>query len=130
MHRVRQAVRENKLRANTTICEASYHPYLAISGQGWVLEDDDTIVAFAIGERDTGNIWALFVHQDHEGKGYGKQVQAPMTQWLFEQGLHRLHLSTGAGTRAQGFYTATGWTFTGIDADGDAHYERLRRQDA
>jgi GNAT superfamily N-acetyltransferase len=125
MHKVRQAVRENKLSANTRIREETYTPYLETTGRGWVLEENGAIVAFAIGERETGNIWAVFVHQDHEGRGYGRMVQEPMVQWLFAQGLKRLHLTTGAGTRAQGFYAATGWTYTGTDADGDAAFERL-----
>jgi GNAT superfamily N-acetyltransferase len=126
MHRVRKAVRENKLSLNTKIHEETYAPYLETIGRGWVLEEDGVIVAFAIGEHTTGNIWALFVHQDHEGKGYGSKVQEPMIQWLFAQGLDRIHLTTGANTRAQGFYTATGWTFTGIDTHGDAAFERRR----
>jgi GNAT superfamily N-acetyltransferase len=126
MHRVRKAVRENKLSPNTKIHEETYIPYLENIGRGWVLEEDGVIVAFAIGEHQTGNIWAVFVHQDHEGKGYGRKVQEPMIEWLFAQGLDRIHLTTGANTRAQGFYTATGWTFTGIDIYGDAAFERLR----
>ncbi len=125
MHMVRLAVRENKLGVNTKIREETYTPYLTTIGRGWVLEESGTIVAFAIGERETGNIWAVFVHQDHEGKGYGRMVQEPMVQWLFSQGLCRLHLTTGVGTRAQGFYAATGWTLTGIDLNGDAAFERL-----
>jgi len=127
MHRVRKAVRENKLAINTKIHEDAYVPYLETIGRGWVLEEDGVVVAFAIGEHRTGNIWAVFVHQDHEGKGYGRKVQQPMIEWLFDQGLDRIHLTTGAGTRAQGFYTATGWTFTGIDVHGDAAFERLRQ---
>lgn len=130
MHKVRQAVRENKLGAHTRINEEAYIPYLVTIGRGWVLEEDGTVVAFAIGESETGNIWALFVHEDHEGKGYGKRVQEPMVDWLFAQGLARIHLTTGAGTRAQGFYAATGWTLTGIDSYGDAVYERFRPADA
>lgn len=124
MQRVRNAVRENKLSPNTKINEASYLPYLESIGRGWVLVEDGVIVAFAIGESQTGNIWAVFVHEEHEGKGYGRAVQQPMIAWLFSQGLDRLHLTTGAGTRAEGFYLATGWTYTGIDAYGDAAYER------
>jgi len=126
MHRVRCAVRENKLGPNTKIREESYASYLETIGRGWVLEEYGVIVAFAIGERESGNIWAVFVHEDHEGKGYGRMVQEPMVQWLFAQGLNRIHLTTGAGTRAEGFYAATGWTFAGIDSYGDAAYERFR----
>jgi GNAT superfamily N-acetyltransferase len=129
MHRVRRAVRENKLGVNTKINEEAYIPYLDTIGRGWVLEEEGVIVAFAIGEIESGNIWAVFVHEDHEGKGYGRMVQEPMVEWLFAQGLERIHLTTGAGTRAQGFYAATGWTFTGIDAYGDAAYERCRPLD-
>lgn len=127
MHRVRKAVRENKLSPNTKINEASYLPYLESIGRGWVLEENGTIVAFAIGESTTGNIWAVFVHEDHERKGYGRLVQQPMIDWLFAQGLDRIHLTTGAGTRAQGFYSATGWTYMGMDAYGDAAYELRKR---
>jgi GNAT superfamily N-acetyltransferase len=87
MHRVRKAVRENKLSPNTKIHEETYVPYLETIGRGWVLEEHGVIVAFAIGEHQTGNIWAVFVHQDHEGKGYGRKVQEPMIAWLFAQGL-------------------------------------------
>jgi len=80
MHMVRLAVRENKLGVNTKIREETYTPYLTTIGRGWVLEESGTIVAFAIGERETGNIWAVFVHQDHDGKGYGRMVQEPMVQ--------------------------------------------------
>lgn len=126
MHAVRKAVRENKLSVNTKIDEGAYIPYLERIGRGWVLEENGAIVAFAIGERQTGNIWALFVHEDHEGKGYGRMVQEPMVDWLFSQGLDRIHLTTGADTRAVGFYAATGWTYIGLDAHGDAAFERVR----
>jgi GNAT superfamily N-acetyltransferase len=126
MHRVRLAVRENKLSANTKIQEETYLPYLESIGRGWVLEVDGGIVAFAIGEVETGNIWAMFVHQDHDGKGFGRMIQEPMIEWLFSQGLKRIHLTTGAGTRAEGFYVATGWTPIGMDDHGDAVFERVR----
>ena len=50
MHRVRKAVRENKLAINTKIHEDTYVPYLETIGRGWVLEEDGIVVAFAIGE--------------------------------------------------------------------------------
>lgn len=125
MHVVRLAVRENKLSPNSKIREETYIPYLETIGRGWVLVENEIVVAFAIGERETGNIWALFVHEEHEGKGYGKLVQEPMVHWLFSLGLSRIHLSTGAGTRAEGFYAATGWTRIGLDSNGDALFERF-----
>ena len=123
MHVVRRAVRENPLTSNA-IREEHYIPAIESTGRGWVVEEDGVVVAFAVGNAETGNIWALFVHPDHEGKGYGTNLQDAMLQWLFEQGLSRVYLGTAPGTRAQGFYEATGWKFTGIDSRGEATYER------
>jgi len=124
MHKVRLAVRENPL-TTSAIREEHYVPAIESTGRGWVIEEQGEVVAFAVGNSTTGNIWALFVHPDHEGKGYGKALHNVMVSWLFEQGLDRLHLATGTGTRAQGFYEATGWHFVGLNANGEAVYERF-----
>ena len=123
MHAVRRAVRENKLISDA-IREEHYVPAIESTGRGWIIEEDETVVAFAVGNAETGNIWALFVHLEHEGKGYGKKLQDTMIRWLFDKGLTRVYLSTAPGTRAQSFYEATGWKFTGIDSRGEATYER------
>jgi GNAT superfamily N-acetyltransferase len=127
MHVVRRAVRENPLTSNV-IREEHYIPAIESTGRGWIVEEDGVVIAFAVGNAETGNIWALFVHPDHEGKGYGTKLQDAMLQWLFEQGLTRVYLGTAPGTRAQRFYEATGWKFTGIDSRGEATYERYAPQ--
>jgi len=124
MHIVRLAVRENRL-TTSAVTEEHYIPAIESTGRGWVIEDHGEVIAFAIGNSETGNIWALFVHPNHEGKGYGRSLQDVMVSWLFEQGLTRLHLDTELGTRAQRFYEASGWTCVGHDADGEALYERF-----
>src|SRR5687768_15326914 len=105
MHRVRMAVRENRLTPGA-IGEDEYVREIEITGRGWVVVDDGEIVGFAIGNRDTGNIWALFVDPGHEGRDHGRRLHAAMVEWLFAQGLPRLRLSTEPGTRAQKFYEA------------------------
>ena len=122
MHAVRRAVRENRLVTNA-ITEESYIPAIETTGRGWVIEKQGEVVGFAVGNAETGNIWALFVHPDHEGQGYGRALQDVMVNWLFAQGLTRLHLDTGPGTRAQRFYEATGWQYIGLDDKGEALYE-------
>ena len=123
MHRVRLAVRENRL-TTLAIREEHYIPAIEATGRGWVIDKHGVVVAFAIGNSDTGNIWALFVHPDHEGQGHGRALQHVMVGWLFEQGLTRLYLTTEPGTRAQRFYENTGWFFVEIDSKGEAVYER------
>lgn len=124
MHAVRLAVRENRL-TTTAVTAASYLPQMETTGRGWVVEQDGVVVAFAVGNAHTGNIWALFVHPDHERRGHGRALHDVMVAWLFAQGLERLHLETQPGTRAQRFYEAAGWRACGRDARGDLRFELL-----
>jgi len=125
MHRVRLAVRENRLTSDA-VTEAHYLPAIEQTGRGWVIERRGEIVAFAVGNAQTGNIWALFVDPAHERLGYGKRLHDAMVDWLWAQGLPRLWLTTEPGTRAQRFYETAGWRYTGVADHGDAGYELLR----
>ena len=126
MHRVRLAVRENRL-TSTALGEADYVPEIEASGRGWVIEAQREIVAFAVGNARTHNIWALFVAPGHEGRGYGRKLHDTMVEWLFDQGIERLWLSTGPGTRAQRFYEAASWSFRRVLPSGEHHLEIERR---
>ncbi len=121
MHRVRKAVLENRLTSNK-IREEHYVPYLEELGRSWVaLNDVGEVLGFAAGNKETGNIWALFVHPDAEGKGIGKQLHDIMIAWLFSTGLRELNLSTDAKTRAQQFYERAGWSLVKVE-DSEAFY--------
>lgn len=122
MHRVRLAVRENRLTSNA-ISEADYVPAIEISGRGWVIERNGEVVAFAIGNSETGNIWALFVDPAHERQGYGRQLLDHMVSWLWGQNLEVLSLSTAPGTRAQHFYQSAGWCEIGRTPKGEVQFE-------
>ena len=125
MHRVRLAVRENRLRSGA-IDHAEYVREIGETGRGWVVEEAGEVVAFAVGNAKTGNIWALFVDPAHERRGHGRRLHDVMVAWLFSRGLDLLWLTTDPGTRAQRFYDAAGWSFAGMLPDGEARYE-LRR---
>lgn len=121
MHRVRKAVLENRLTSNR-IREEHYVPYLEELGRSWVaLNDAEEVLGFAAGNKETGNIWALFVHPDAEGKGMGKQLHDMMIAWLFSTGLRELNLSTGTKTRAEKFYERAGWTLINVE-ESEAFY--------
>lgn len=122
MHRVRLAVRENTLSSPDRISEADYVAALAQLGRTWVIATDGEIVAFATGYK-SGNIWALFVHPDHEGVGHGKALHSVMIQWLWSLGLTRLWLTTSPGTRAEGFYRSLGWQPCGVVVSGELRFE-------
>ena len=122
MHRIRMAVRENRLRTSV-VTEEHYVPAIETLGRGWVAEVEGRIVGFAIGNGETGNIWALFVDPEHEGRGHGRALHDVMVEWLFSRGLRHLWLGTDPGTRAERFYRAAGWRHTGNAANGEALYE-------
>lgn len=126
MQRVRMAVRENRL-ISTVITDADYRQAIAHSGRGWVIEVGGQVVGFAVGNRITGNIWALFVDPDHEGRGYGRTLHDEMVAWLWSQGLGKLWLTTESGTRAEHFYLRAGWTPVGTTERGEMQFERVRK---
>jgi GNAT superfamily N-acetyltransferase len=95
------------------------------TGRGWVIESEGAIVAFAIGNAENGNIWALFVDPTHEHRGYGRLLHDTMVEWLFSRGLERLWLTTEPGTRAQRFYEAAGWERIGLTNSGELRFERI-----
>ncbi len=125
MQRIRHAVRENRL-VSTTISDDQVREAIEKTGRGWVIESEGEVVAFAVGNAANGNIWALFVHPDHERRGYGRLLHDTMMEWLFSRGLERLWLTTEPGTRAQRFYEAAGWERIGLTASGELRYERSK----
>jgi GNAT superfamily N-acetyltransferase len=123
IQRVRHSVRENRLTSGV-ITDAAVVDAIERTGRGWVVEIDGRIVGFAVGNAQTGNIWALFVEPAHEGQGHGRRLHDTMVQWLLSRGLSRLWLSTEPGTRAQRFYEAAGWSSSGVLPSGELLFER------
>jgi GNAT superfamily N-acetyltransferase len=97
--------------------------YITIRGRGWVCEIGLMIVGFAIADLRENNIWALFIHPDHEKKGIGKQLHQLMLNWYFENSGQTVWLSTSPGTRAEFFYRKAGWKETGIYGKGEIKFE-------
>ena len=123
LHSIRIAVKENILPDPLLITEADYANFLTIRGKGWLCEIENTIVGFAIIDLKERNIWALFVHPDHERKGIGKQLQEIMLNWYFENNDETLWLGTSSGTRAESFYRKSGWKEVGRRKNGEIKFE-------
>jgi GNAT superfamily N-acetyltransferase len=79
----------------------------------WVAEQDGVIVGFSMAERDTANIFALFVLPAFEGRGLGSMLLQASEAWLRELGHSHSILNTEPGTRAFAFYRRKGWEETG-----------------
>jgi GNAT superfamily N-acetyltransferase len=128
MSRIRIAVKENALSNPGRITEAMYRDYLEALGRGWVAELDGAMIGFSYADRTDASIWALFVDPEREGLGAGKQLLRLAVDWLFEIGNDEIRLGTAAGTRADRFYAAQGWTREDMKDDVEVWF-RLRRAD-
>ena len=123
IQRVRHSVRENVLTSGV-ITDEEVVDYLERIGRGWVVVDAaNEVIAFAIGNAQDGNIWALFVDPEHEARGHGRRLHDAMVAWLWSRGLERLWLSTTPQTRAQRFYERAGWINKGPLASGEVRFE-------
>lgn len=123
MHVIRLAVRENTLSSPDRISPADYVAALT-RGRGWVAEVAGLIIGFAFGDT-SGNVWALFVHPDHEHQGVGHALHLALVQWLESNAQRPIWLSTAPGTRAEAFYREHGWRDCGIVASGERRFEWL-----
>ena len=125
--RIRYAVRENTLTPGR-ISDEDVRREIEDTGRGWVAEEGGAVVAFAIGNARTGNIWALFVDPAYQGRGHGARLHHTMVEWLWSQGLDTLWLSTGTETKARAFYERRGWRDAGAYGSVERRYE-LERAD-
>jgi len=126
LQRVRLAVRENRLSDPSRIGVDEYLQHLGPVGRTWVVADASSIVGFASGRHVDGNIWALFVDPGAEGLGVGSRLHDAMVDWLFDQGLATLWLTTACGTRAEAFYRRRGWQQEGQHPQGEVRLVRRR----
>lgn len=125
---VRLSVRENILSDPNRITPDLYETYLYKAGKGWLCIVDSEVVGFSVASLNDASIWALFVKPSHEGRGIGRRLLHLATGWLFEMGATSIFLSTGVGTRADGWYERQGWKRGDIRPDGEVCY-RLDKSD-
>ena len=123
MHVVRTSVKENQLSNPNLISFKDYEEYLTKRGKGWVIEIEHFVVGFAIVELLNKNVWALFVHPDHEGKIVGRMLHDEMMSWYFGHTEQTIWLSTSPNTRAERFYEKSGWKKTGFQPNGELRFE-------
>lgn len=119
---VRYAVRENTL-APGKLTDEDLRREIEDAGRGWVVEEEGSIKGFAIGNARTGNIWALFILPESQGRGYGSRLHDVMIRWLRVQGAPTPWLTTGRDTHAAGFYERRGWRLVKVSDNGEALYE-------
>jgi GNAT superfamily N-acetyltransferase len=89
---------------------------------GHLCADDDVIVGYCFGDKDTGEIAVLAVLPQYEGRGVGRVLLSKVVEDLWSLGHRRLFLgcSSDVSHRSYGFYRHLGWSPTGtFDTNGD-----------
>jgi len=127
MMAIRGGARENRL-VSVSIDEADYVRAMTVDGRAWVCEVAGEVVGFCCGRVTQGDVWALFVREEFEGRGIGSTLLALVEDWLFAQGLASIWLATAPGTRAEALYRRRGWTVRGVKASGELDFVRARRR--
>jgi len=118
IHEVRQGTAENRLTDPSRVTPEEVAWYLdhAIF---LVAEDDADIQGFACANPQTGYVWALFVIDGAQGRGYGTALLDAALAQLRQAGNRQAFLTTDPATRAAGFYAARGWAASGENLDAD-----------
>lgn len=125
---VRNSVKENTLSNPDLVTDQDCEEFMFERGKGWVCEIERQIVGFAVADLKESNIWALFINPEFEGKGIGSKLQTIMLDWYFENGKENVWLGTTPNTRAEKFYSKTGWTKTGMYGTDEVKFEMSRKQ--
>jgi GNAT superfamily N-acetyltransferase len=130
MSRVRTSVIENALTAAQLAARGITNDSVAASlladSKGWVAERAGEIVGFAIADRATQSIFALFVLPQFEGRGIGSRLFDLAMGWLWDTGAGRVWLTTDPLTKAAHFYERRGFVAVGPAEHGDLRYECVR----
>lgn len=125
---VRNSVKENTLSNPNLVTDKDCEEFLFERGKGWVCEIDNQIVGFAIADLKENNIWALFLNPEFEGKGIGSKLQSIMLDWYFASGKENVWLGTSPNTRAEKFYSKSGWVRNGMHGSKEVKFEMTKKQ--
>lgn len=121
IHEVRHGTAENRLTNPELVTDADVAWYMD-EAIFLVSEDATEVQGFTCVNHQTGYVWALFVIDGAQGQGHGTALlDAAMTR-LRKAGHRQAFLTTGKGTKAEGFYRSKGWQPTGVNMQGEVVY--------
>ena len=121
IHEVRHGTLENRLTDPSLVTDEEVAWYMD-HGVFLVGEDDSGVQGFTCANPQTGYIWALFVIEGRHGEGFGTALLDAAMRRLREAGHRQSYLTTGPGTKAEGFYASRGWRAMGDNLHGDPVY--------
>ncbi len=121
---IRASVRENRLSDPSRVTLADYNWFID-NATIHVWEVAGHIQGMSAGDPRNGNIWALFVDPEFEGRGIGQALIRAACIAVHAAGHEVAMLSTQVGSRAERFYLRNGWIAKGQDARGEMVFEKV-----
>jgi GNAT superfamily N-acetyltransferase len=118
IHEVRHGTAENRLTNPALVTEAEVAWYLE-EAIFLVFEDEMNVQGFTCVNHQTGYVWALFVIDEAQGRGHGTTLLNAAMERLRQAGHRQAFLSTGRGTKAEGFYRSKGWQPMGANMNDE-----------
>jgi GNAT superfamily N-acetyltransferase len=118
IYEVRHGTAENRLTNPALVTDEEVAWYIdhAIF---LVSEDAEAVQGFTCVNHQTGYVWALFVIDEAQGRRHGTNLLDAAMAKLREAGHRQAFLTTGSGTKAEGFYLARGWQPMGVNMQGE-----------
>ena len=121
---VRQSATENRLYESREVFLEIARP-VVVDRLCWVCEAQNRrIVGFGASDTASGAIDVLYVRPDMEGRGIGKGLLRKCCDDLLLRGHRIVWLTTGEGTRAEGFYRKLGWRSFPSKIPGEVLFRR------
>jgi GNAT superfamily N-acetyltransferase len=128
---IRTGVRENHMNLEE-LALAGVTPESVVdlirsgSAATWIGLWDGEPAAFAMARADRGDVFALFVLPEMEGRGLGGALLSAAEAWLASRGVGTAWLLTGGepGLKAARFYAAQGWLAKGRQPDGQIRFSK------
>jgi len=94
---------------------------------GWLCEDGADVVGFAMGDRNTGELWVIAVLPAYVGRGIGSDLLRRVEDWLWSAGCTDLRLTTDIDIRLRAylFYRHRGWVDSEV-RDGNRYMTKVK----
>jgi GNAT superfamily N-acetyltransferase len=124
VYEVRHGTAENRLSDPSLVTDGEVAWYLD-QAIFLVCEDEEAVQGFVCANHQTGYVWALFVIDAAQGRGHGTALLDAAIERLRRLGHRQAFLSTGRGTKAEGFYRSKGWEAMGINLRGETVFRLL-----
>lgn len=121
-NRIRNQLSDNTLPDDISISQNCYLNYLTKYGKGWVAMQNNLITGYVICSKKESSIWALFVDQQHHRQGIGSALLTQAINWLNQNGINKVYLSTGQNSQAEHFYQKQGWQKGSLLNNGQVTY--------